>query len=307
MMRPVQTLMFYIEAGGALLAYGLLRILPLPVAATLGEMVLRRLGPLLALHRVAGDNLRAAFPDRDQAWIDGVRDGMWRNLGRTAGEFPHLSKLRDQIGTEIEIVCGEIIDRIKTDGGPMIFLSGHMANWELMAVVGAHHDIPVDLVYRAPNNPLIRNLYDKRKPHPDSRLIAKGKDGARDIIRSLKQKRIVGMLIDQKMNDGTEARFFGMPAMTASAFAPLAARAKCPLVMARIERISGSKFRVTLGTPMDPPSTGDAEADHLALIQSVNDTLEGWIRERPEQWLWVHRRWPKPAIAERLRDLRAEA
>lgn len=299
-MRPVQSLMFGIEAGGALFAYGLLRILPLPMAAALGEMVLARLGPLLSLHRIAGENLRAAFPDKDQAWIDSVRDGMWRNLGRTAGEFPHLSKLQDQVGAEIEVVGVEIIERIRAEGGPVIFLSGHMANWELMAVVGARYNIPVDLVYRAPNNPLIRRLYDKRKPHPDSRLIAKGKEGARDIIRSLKQKRIVGMLIDQKMNDGIEAEFFGMPAMTASAFAPLAARAGSPLIMARIERLAGSRFRVTLGTPMEIPLTGESDADQRALVQTVNDRLESWIRERPEQWLWVHRRWPKSAIADRL-------
>ena len=109
------------------------------------------------------------------------------------------------------------------------------------------------------------------------------------------------------MNDGTEARFFGMPAMTASAFAPLAARAKSPLIMARIERLTGSRFRVTLGTPLEVPDTGDADADHLALIQSVNDTLEGWVRERPEQWLWVHRRWPKPAIAARLGNDKSDA
>lgn len=300
MMRPVQSLMFCIEAGGALFAYGLLRALPLPMAAALGEMALARLGPLLSLHRVAGDNLRAAFPDKDQDWIDSVRDGMWRNLGRTAGEFPHLSKLQDQVGAEIEVVGVEIIERIRAEGGPVIFLSGHMANWELMAVVGAHYDIPVDLVYRAPNNPLIRRLYDKRRPHPDSRLIAKGKEGARDIIRSLRQKRIVGMLVDQKMNDGIEAEFFGMPAMTASAFAPLAARAGSPLIMARIERLDGSRFRVTLCTPLDVPVTGESDADQRALIQTVNDRLESWIRERPEQWLWVHRRWPKSAIADRL-------
>jgi KDO2-lipid IV(A) lauroyltransferase len=301
MARAMQNLRFWIEAGGAIFAYGVLRALPMRVSAALGEAAMRWVGPLLPLHRIAGDNLRAAFPDKDQAWIDAVRDGMWRNLGRTAGEFPHLSRLKAQVGREVEVVGGDVIDRIKADGGPVIFLSGHMANWELMAVVGAHYDIPVDLVYRAPNNPLIRRLYNKRKPHPDSRLIPKGKDGARQIIRSLKQKRIVGMLVDQKMNDGIEARFFGMPAMTASAFAPLAARAECPLIMARVERVSGSGFKVTVGEPIEVITTGDPEADQLALIQMVNDTLEGWIRERPEQWLWVHRRWPKQVIADRLK------
>lgn len=286
-------ILFGAEAAGALVGYGLLRALPMEAAAGLGAFVLRRVGPLLPLDRIADINLRRALPEKSDAEIRTIKDGMWRNLGRTLGEFAHLGNLHAEVDSRVEMVGLEHVEAIKRAGGPAILLSAHMANWEILGTVADHVGLTLDMVYRAPNNPLINRLLEGRKRNRDTRMIPKGKAGAREIMRSMKERRFLAMLIDQKMNDGVEARFFGMPAMTAGAFAPLVQRFGCPVLMARVERLEGSRFRVTVTPPLTPPDTGDAAADQLALVQMVNDRLEGWIRERPEQWLWVHRRWPK--------------
>lgn len=292
-LRLSKRLLYPIEAAGALLVYGLMRLLPIDAASALGAVVLARVGPMLRLHRVARTNLERAFPEKTPGEIDGILDGMWRNLGRTAGEFAHIRTLLREMDSRVEIVGAEHALAAMADGGPAIYVSGHIANWELMPLAAAHVGLVIDAVYRAPDNPLIASLYDKRKPHPDATMFPKGTAGARGVMAALKKGRPLGLLIDQKMNDGIAARFFGRKAMTAPAFAQLARRFDCPIVAVRIERLEGARFRVTAHEGMKVARDGKADDDIAATVQSFNDLLEGWIRERPEQWLWVHRRWPK--------------
>lgn len=289
MRRLLRTLSFLLEAAGLLSAYGLLRVLPMPAAAGFGERVLRMIGPLLPLHETARRNLALAYPEAGPDWIAATLDGMWRNLGRTAGEYPHLHRIRADLDAHVELVGDEHLQRLRASGGPAIFLSAHLANWEILGLVAAERGFPLTLVYRAPNNPFLRRLFERPASHPDSRMIPKGPEGARALLGALRTGHCVAMLVDQKMNDGVEARFFGLPAMTAGAFATLARRHRCPLVTVRVERLEGSRFRVTVEPPLLPAGT----PDDPALVQQVNDRVETWVRARPEQWLWVHRRWPK--------------
>jgi len=100
------------------------------------------------------------------------------------------------------------------------------------------------------------------------------------------------MLVDQKMNNGIAVPFFGRPAMTAPALAQLALRFDCPVVPARVVRLNGAHFQLIVYPPLEVAKTGDREHDTLTLMTQVNTMIEGWIRERPEQWLWLHNRWP---------------
>jgi KDO2-lipid IV(A) lauroyltransferase len=111
----------------------------------------------------------------------------------------------------------------------------------------------------------------------------------------------LGMLVDQKLNDGIEARLFGLRAMTAPAPAALALRTRCAVVCAHVERLGPARLRVIVERPLALPDTGDRSADIAALTQQINDVLECWIRARPESWLWLHRRWPKDVVETRQR------
>ena len=126
-------------------------------------------------------------------------------------------------------------------------------------------------------------------------MFAKGSDGARAAMKHMARGGSLGLLVDQKLNDGVAVPFFGRPAMTATAMAQLALRYKCTVLPARMVRIGPARFRLVVEGPLTAPLTGDRHADVYALTLAMNQVLERWIREDPGAWLWLHRRWPKEA------------
>lgn len=271
---------------------GFFRILPLEVASSLGGRLLRFIGPMLKADRVARRNLIRAFPDLPQADVDRIVKGMWDNLGRVVGEWIHVPDMRTEgPDREIEIEGGENVLKVSRNSGAIVF-SAHLGNWETISLVGSRLGLKVSAIYRAAGNPLIdADIRRMRLSFVDD-LMPKGAEGAKGAIRALKGGKTVGMLIDQKLNTGEPIPFFGRDAMTTPAPVELAMRLKVPLVPARIERIGGAKMKVTIFPPLEIPDTGDRQADIRAVLKDMNALLEQWIRERPEQWFWVHKRWP---------------
>ncbi|CAA7611876.1 Lauroyl/myristoyl acyltransferase [Candidatus Terasakiella magnetica] len=265
-------------------------LLPLDWASALGGGLARLVGPRLGVNRVARRNLARAFPQKTEAEIAAIISGMWDNIGRVAGEFPHLDQIAAQ---RVELIGGEYIDLLRDDGQPGIFISGHLGNWEVSGAVAVARGLPLHLVYRAANNPWIEELYRKGRKTAAVALIQKGSEGARQALLALKNGQHLGMLVDQKMNDGVAIPFFGRDAMTAPAMAQFATRFKCPLVPARVERLGGANFRLTVQAPVDFPHTGDPHEDNRLLLIRINAQVEDWVRQHPEQWLWVHKRWPE--------------
>ncbi|MEQ8666980.1 MAG: lauroyl acyltransferase [Rhodospirillales bacterium] len=288
--RP--TVKQHLEAAVAWSLFYVVRLLPVRFASAIGGWIGRTIGPRVGKHRLARRNLKMAMPELDDAAVEAILHDMWDNLGRTVFEFPHLRRFKTTgPDAEIEIVGGDVIARMRDDGKPGIFVAAHLGNWEVGPVCLIEYGLPAHMFYRAPNNPLMEPLFANR--HPGSgELLPKGTRGARRALQLLSQGEHLGILIDQKMNDGIPVPFFGRDAMTAPALAQFALRFDCPVVMTRIERLEGCRFRVTLSEPMPLPRSGDHDADILALMTEVNRVLEGWIRERPAQWFWVHRRWP---------------
>jgi KDO2-lipid IV(A) lauroyltransferase len=217
---------------------------------------------------------------------------MWDNLGRVAAEYPHLRAIRVfEPGGRIETSGFEHVDRARATGRRMIFFSGHLANWEIAALAAGQYGIDIAQVYRAANNPLVDRLVARLRGELGE-LIPKGALGSRRAVAALRRGGHLSMLVDQKLNDGIAVPFFGRPAMTAPALALLALHYDCDVLPARVERLGGARFRLTIHPPLPLPKSGDRAADAAALMTAVNRTLEGWIRERPEQWFWLHRRWP---------------
>lgn len=284
----------------ALLAHAALRLLRAlgPIASSnLCGALARGIGPLLPVSRIADSNLRAAMPELDAAARGRVVRGVWDNLGRTVGELPHIAGLHETLsGPGWQLVGEETLRWLVAENGPAIFFSGHIGNWEVLPVAAAAHGVPVSLFYRPAENKQIDALIlDLRRQatHADAHMFPKGAAGARQSLAHLSRGGRLAMLMDQKMNDGIEARFFGRPAMTAPALAALALRLRCPVIPGYVERLSPARFRVTCEPPLALPDTGNRPADIATLTQMVNDTLERWIRTKPESWLWLHRRWPK--------------
>jgi KDO2-lipid IV(A) lauroyltransferase len=281
-----------IEALPIFAAYGLFWLLPLDWASALGGFLARHVGPLLPVQQTGRANLQHAFPDWPQARIAQTLAGVWDNLGRTAAEYPHLARiLRERVAVESQISF-EDYRRRRAAGETAIFFSGHFANWEIMPAYAALCDYPLINVFRSANNPYVDRLV-QRSRRQSGRLVPKGAAGLRDVIAAMRQGEPLGVLVDQKLNAGIAIPFFGRDAMTGTVLAQLAYRFDCPVVPAWVERVAGAHFRLLVSPPLEFPSSGDRDADvHQAMAQ-VNALLESWIRRRPEQWLWLHRRWPK--------------
>jgi KDO2-lipid IV(A) lauroyltransferase len=284
----------YVAAWGARLALGLFRLLPLDAASALGGWLGRRLGPHLPVSRHAARNLERAMPDLAADRQRAVLTGMWDNLGRVLAEYAHLP----DIGRAIELKDDRVtitglqhIEAIRNAGKPVIFFSAHYGNWELLGLTATRYGLPLVQVYRAANNPLTEELLQDLRQAVGGRLVPKGMQAAREMLKALKQNESLAMLIDQKLSTGIAVPFFGHDAMTAPAIAELALRADCPVVPAYVERLQGARFRVVVEAPLQLEKTGDRERDIFTGMQLLNGRIETWIRARPEQWFWVHKRW----------------
>ena len=290
-MRPLplkKRLRYALETVGAYVAYGIFAALPPETASDFGGFVLRRLGPRMGVSRTAMKNIARAMPEMTEAQREKILDGMWDNLGRVIGEYPHLKDLADKI----EIVGLEHLAASRGRGS--IFFSGHIGNWEICAVGSRREGIDSTLVYRRPNNLGVDGLLTRARGRGGAvGHIAKGPDGAREIISVLKRGGTIGILVDQRHNEGFPIPFFGRDAMTAPAAALFALKFGCPLYPLRVERLKECTFRLTIYPALKAEKTGDTDADVRRLLTEMNGILESWVRERPEQWLWIHKRWPE--------------
>jgi Kdo2-lipid IVA lauroyltransferase/acyltransferase len=287
-----------VEGAGAVAVYVLFRLLPLDAASALGGFLARSLGPRLAISRRALKNLRRALPEIGEDEGRRVIRGMWDNLGRVIAEYPHLGKYRVYADPgRIEMRGAEHIHDPAAAGKRIIFFSGHFGNWEVATLAVTQAGFEVVEMYRAPNNPIVDRLINHARSVVGSELAPKGSAGARRMLAAMRAGRHIALLIDQKQNDGIAVPFFGRDAMTGAALATFALRFDCAVVPVRVDRLEGARFRITAEPPLALPRSGDAEADALALMTQANKLLERWIRERPDHWFWLHRRWPDQGMS----------
>ncbi len=325
--RPTMRRIRYLtEAGLVYGVMGLMRLVPLPVASAVGGFAGRTLGPLLPANRRARQNIALAFPDASPAEARRMLRGMWDNLGRVVGESVHIRRLWDPglneaihaIGTDrlfdaraagedITVKSGNIEIRsvqnflnFQVAEGPLIIFSAHMGNWELLPVGASRFGVFTSVVFRTPNNPYVARLVERLRQGMVA-LLPKGFEGAAAAGRVMREGGRLGLLIDQKQNRGIAVDFFGRPAMTGTTLAKLALRFDCPVHGAWVQRLGGRRFAVTVMPALQVEKTGDEEEDIRRITAAVNETVEGWIRERPDQWLWLHRRWPEDRRSKRRR------
>lgn len=284
----MKQLRYYLEAFFTLLAYGLLRSLPLAAASAFGGWIARSIGPLTRVHQVALQNLSRAMPElsEDERRIIALR--MWDNLGRVFAEYPHLAS--DAMKKSIRTVQGlEYFEWAKQSDRPAIFISGHIGNWELLPVSSAGQDLKMHLLYRPANNPVVNRLVARMREPYSLGLHAKGSASARGIIRALRNKEPAGMLVDQKTNDGIPVPFFGHDAMTTDAIAHFVQHYNAAIIPVFCRRVKGAQFDIFVSPPMEFEQPDDSRA----VMTHINQLIEAWVREDPGQWFWVHKRWPK--------------
>jgi len=296
--RPLaQDLLWRAEALGFDLFIGVVRLLGVDAASAFGGWLGRTVGPLSGAHKVAVRNLKLAFPDKDEAWREAMLNAQWDGLGRTFAEFPLMDKILPSTG-RVEVVNQERLFQIAADKKPVVFVSGHLSNWEVMPAAIVDSGVICEMTYRAANNPYVDERIKASRFRYGVRLFApKGGDGARELLEGMKQGRSVALMNDQKFNNGVEGLFFGHPVRTAPGPSRLAIRFGTVLQPMSVQRTKGARFRAVVHDPIVLPDTGDRTADIEAGVRLVNAFMEDRIRERPEEWFWVHRRWPNEVYA----------
>jgi Kdo2-lipid IVA lauroyltransferase/acyltransferase len=279
------------EAALFLAFMGLFRIMGLEAASALGGFIGRNIFARTRVTERARENLETAFPEKSAAEIDTILKGMWDNLGRTVAEYAHLDKF-DLHGADPRIVTENIDVAEKMRGKPVLMLSGHFANWEVMGIAAARFGLDGAIVYRPPNNPYVdRYIARARAKKGFADQISKH-HGVRRIFTLLRAGKAILLLADQKTNEGVAAPFFSRDAMTTPAPAALALKLAVPVVFASNKRLGGARFRVTMHPPLQFTPSGDHDADVKAMTAAINLRLEEIVRADPSQWLWIHRRWP---------------
>lgn len=285
--RPLR---YRLEAGAAYLMFAALSLLPSRAVSAVGGWLGRTVGPLTRAHQTAKNNLGQAFPEMDGPTQERTLTSAWDNFGRTMTEYAVLKRLYAN-GANIELVGAEPLSALAAQGKPLILFGAHLGNWETTGVALALNSKPLFIVYRAANNPLVDEIISDVRRTYASGMARKGSSGARQIMKALNDGHHVVMMVDQKLNTGIEVPFFGRGAYTGTAVARMAARYRCPVFPVRTERTGPFQFKVTIEEPMT--FTDESEDGIRAALTQINKHLEAWIRARPGQWMWMHKRWPK--------------
>ncbi len=270
---------------------------PLRTVHFAGRFV-RRIGPWLPEHRIGRANLKAAFPDWPPAKVERVLGGVWDNLGRLGAEFVHLDHLfnldparLDQSRIEFTPETAERFLRLRDSKKPALFFAAHLANWELPAIAATAFGLQSAALFRPPSIPTVRRFVLDVRSSRMGRLIPTTLDAPMRIADAMQEGLHTGMLVDQYYTRGVDVTFFGRRTKANPLIARLARHIDAPIHGTRVVRLPGDGCRVDPPEAINPPRDAKGKIDVAAMMQLITSILEGWIREHPEQWLWLHRRW----------------
>jgi KDO2-lipid IV(A) lauroyltransferase len=257
-----------------------------------------RIGRWLPEHRIGRANLAAAYPEKSPAEIEAILSGVWDNLGRVAAEYAHLDRLWDYDPAhpntgrvELAPETAERFARLRDDGKPGLIFAAHLGNWELPALAAAAYGLDTAVLYRAPNVVPVAQAVRQIRTVNMGTLIPTGIGAPAKAAAALERGLHFAMLVDQFYYHGTDVTFFGRRTKANPMIARLARHFDCPIHGTRVIRLPGGRFRIELTDAIAAPRDAEGRIAVQPTMQLITAIVEGWIREHPEQWLWLHRRW----------------
>ena len=265
------------------------KIIGLKLASNLGSFVGSILGPYFRSKKKIILNIKRALPEIDDANIDIIIKKMWRYYGRILSEYIFIKKFRFSKNEKfIKLEGQEILDNIKVSNEPVIFVSGHFDNFELMAMQIEKSGIKLAAIYRPLNNIFLNKIMERiRKKYICNNQIKKGRSGIRDLLEFIKKKYSIALMIDQRVSEGIKSNFFGQPALTTTIPAQIVKKFGCKIVPIYIERTEGTFFKLKISRPIIFEK--DSSIEEITL--NLNECLEKMILNKPNQWIWSHNRW----------------
>ncbi|MEQ8992001.1 MAG: lysophospholipid acyltransferase family protein [Pseudomonadales bacterium] len=264
--------------------------LPSGAASWLGSRSLYVLGSSLRKQRQVLRNLNQALPDTDPATLRAIARNVWSNLGGVLFEYPHVQRIVDQ---RVAVTMPDHVAELFANGRPMLVMTAHLANWEVLgAYLGKHCRNGVVGVYSPDDNPGVDRLIQGFRARGGVSYVTK-QEALRKLTERHLQGRSIGLLPDVRVDSGAELDLFGRPAMTTLSPARVALRLDYPLVPARVKRLGPARFEIEFGACLHPAPGLTGKPAAIDLMRQYNRLLEGWIRERPGEWLCTKRRWPR--------------
>ncbi|HEX7034478.1 MAG TPA: hypothetical protein VF210_01810 [Pseudomonadales bacterium] len=281
----------YLSALAAGLMFLVARLLPPSAAATVGDRLLRVLGPLQRKHGKVLRNLHQVLPDATPEELRRVARDVWANVGAVLFEYPHIERIVDE---RINVTMPPSVEAMFEARRPMLFLTGHLANWEVLPAYVSRRGNGLVVVYSPHENPLIERMVQRLRAHTGCEYVTK-QEALRRITPRFLKGRSVGLLPDVRVDSGPLLPLFGADAPTTISPARLANRLEYPLVPVRAKRTGPARFDVEFGEPLVVDEEQRGKLAAIELMCQFNATLETWIAERPGEWLCTKRRWPKEA------------
>ncbi len=274
----------------------LLKLFPADPAIRFADWLMRQIGPRLGRHRLMLVNLKNAYPEKSEAEREAIAMASWGHMGRLAAEYVFLDQLFDfdpqrETPGRIEVSGIPIFLDLRDNPRPFIVFTAHTGNFELLPVAGNAFGLNVTVMFRPPNNPYIAEKVFSFRAARMGKLVPSHAGSSIALARQLEAGQGIGVLVDQKFRKGLSTNFFGNPVQTNPLLAKLVRQFDCEVYPARCIRLPDNRYRLEIEPKIDIPRNEKGAVDVQATGQLLNDKVESWVRENPEQWLWYHDRW----------------
>ena len=285
----MKLLKYFFQFFLVIISFGLFKILGPNISSNIGGIIFEKVGPLFRSKKIIHSNIKKAIPDINSHNLDNITKLMWNNYGRVFAEYMFIKNFRTgKLASQIEIDGQEILNEIKKNKKQVIFVSGHLSNFELMAMHLDRTGIKLSAIYRPLNNIFLNPIMERiRKKYICKNQIKKGIGGMKKLIDLKKNHYSTALMIDQRVSEGILSNFFNQEALTTTIPGQLVKKFNIPVVPIYIERIKGIKFKITINKPIN----FSKETSIKNITDELNYILEKMIIKKPEYWIWSHNRW----------------
>ena len=272
-----------------IISFAIFKLLGVKLSSNLSGKIFEKIGPFFRSKKIIQSNIKRAFPNTNLEDIEKISKSMWNNYGRIFAEYIFIKDFRSgNLSSKIEIDGEEILEEINKSKKQVVFVSGHLSNFELMAMCIEKSGIKLSAIYRPLNNIFLNKIMERiRKKYICKSQIKKGIGGLKQLINLKKKNYSTALMIDQRVSEGILSNFFNEKALTTTIPAQLIKKFNIAVVPIYIERIEGINFRIKVNNPINFPRGMSIQN----ITDELNQILEKMIYKNPNQWIWSHNRW----------------